>query len=98
MKYCTNCGSELKEGADVCLNCGKTVEKIGSTAPSGTDTGSFGWGLLGFCIPLVGLILYLMWKDEKPLNAKKAGRGAIFGFVLSIVGAILQVIMLSQMM
>lgn len=26
-KFCTNCGKELKEGADVCLNCGKAIEK-----------------------------------------------------------------------
>lgn len=27
MKYCSNCGKELKEGADVCLNCGKAINK-----------------------------------------------------------------------
>ncbi len=27
MKYCSNCGKELKEGADVCLNCGKVINK-----------------------------------------------------------------------
>jgi TM2 domain-containing membrane protein YozV len=27
MKYCSNCGKELKEGADVCLNCGKEINK-----------------------------------------------------------------------
>jgi len=26
-KYCYNCGSELKEGADVCLNCGVMINK-----------------------------------------------------------------------
>ena len=25
MKYCSNCGKELKEGADVCLSCGKAI-------------------------------------------------------------------------
>ena len=24
-KYCSNCGSELKEGADICLKCGKII-------------------------------------------------------------------------
>lgn len=24
-KYCSNCGKELKEGADICLNCGKII-------------------------------------------------------------------------
>ena len=26
-KYCSNCGSELKENADVCLSCGKMLKK-----------------------------------------------------------------------
>lgn len=26
-KYCSNCGSELKENADVCLGCGRLIKK-----------------------------------------------------------------------
>ena len=26
-KFCQNCGKELNDGADICLNCGKIVEK-----------------------------------------------------------------------
>ncbi len=26
-KFCSNCGAELKEGADVCLKCGKNVNR-----------------------------------------------------------------------
>jgi hypothetical protein len=33
------------------------------------DTGGFGWGLLGFVFPIVGLVLYLVWKDNKPISA-----------------------------
>lgn len=29
-KFCTNCGKELKEGADVCLSCGKAITKVKS--------------------------------------------------------------------
>ncbi|MDD5979507.1 MAG: TM2 domain-containing protein [bacterium] len=29
MKYCPNCGKELKEGADVCLHCGKAIKNSG---------------------------------------------------------------------
>lgn len=50
------------------------------------DTGSIGWGVLGFCIPLVGLILYFVWKDSKPLSAKVALKGAVISIALGAVG------------
>lgn len=46
---------------------------------SNNDTGSNGWACLGCCIPIVGLILWLVWKDTQPQNAKKAGIGALIG-------------------
>lgn len=49
------------------------------------DKGGFLWGLLGCCIPLVGLILFLVWKDNKPKTAKAAGIGAIVGVVVSVL-------------
>lgn len=27
MKYCSNCGNELKENADVCIKCGKLLKQ-----------------------------------------------------------------------
>ena len=49
------------------------------------DSGSFGWALLGFFFPVVGLILFLVWKDQKPLTAKKAGIGALVSAIASVV-------------
>ena len=49
------------------------------------DNGSFGWAVLGFCFPIVGLILYLVWKSNKPISAKKAGIGALVGFCLNLL-------------
>lgn len=34
-----------------------------------SDTGSFGWAVLGFFIPLVGLILWMIWKNDRPGDA-----------------------------
>ncbi len=95
MKYCSNCGAQLNENQEVCLQCGKVVSETKLTAQN--DTGGFGWGLLGFCIPIVGLILYLIWKDEKPLTASAAGKGALIGFIAGIVLGIIQVAMLGSM-
>lgn len=53
------------------------------------DNGGVLWGLLGCCIPIVGLILFLVWKDQKPKTAKAAGIGALISVVLGIVCYIL---------
>ena len=53
--------------------------------PAVNDSGSIGWAVLGFFIPLVGLILFLVWKNTKPQCAKMAGIGAIIGFCLGVV-------------
>lgn len=45
------------------------------------DNGGFLWGLLGCCIPVVGLILFLVWKDQKPKTAKAAGIGALVSVI-----------------
>lgn len=49
------------------------------------DKGGFLWGLLGCCIPIVGLILFLVWKDTKPKTAKAAGIGALVSVVLAVI-------------
>lgn len=49
------------------------------------DKGGFLWGLLGCCIPIVGLVLFLVWKDQKPKTAKAAGIGALVFVILMAV-------------
>lgn len=65
---------------------------VNATAqPQAVDNGGFGWGLLGCCIPIVGLVLFLVWKDNKPKTAKAAGVGAIVGVVLCVIYYLLMV-------
>ena len=46
MKYCPNCGTELQEGAEVCLKCGKLIN--GKTVKQQTGQKSkLAAGLLG---------------------------------------------------
>ena len=42
-------------------------------------------GFLGCCIPVVGLVLFLVWRDEKPKTAKAAGIGALVSVILTIL-------------
>ena len=81
MAFCKKCGKEIDDNAVICVHCGVAQ----NTQPEVTDKGGFGWGLLGCCVPIVGLILFLVWKDSKPKSAKAAGIGALVSVILSVV-------------
>ena len=92
--FCKNCGKEIDDNTAVCIHCGVAT----NSTPAVVDNGGFGWGLLGCCIPIVGLILFLVWKDTKPKTSKAAGIGALvsvgiyillylFIFILGAAGA-----------
>jgi uncharacterized membrane protein YvbJ len=89
--FCKNCGQEIDDQAVVCPHCGVAQNTIPTAGND--DTGSYGWAVLGCCIPVVGLILYLVWKDTKPLNAKKAGMGALIAVVCAVIYYVLMIIL-----
>ncbi len=41
--------------------------------------------LLAFFFPIVGLILYLIWKDQYPKKAKKIGKWALVSVIIGVV-------------
>lgn len=82
MAYCRNCGIQIDDDTVFCPHCGVNQ---GNADPPVVDKGGFLWGLLGCCIPIAGLVLFLIWKDTRPKTAKAAG----IGFIVSIVLAIL---------
>ena len=47
-----------------------------------------------FLFPIVGLILYLVWKDTLPLRAKSCGKGAIIGVIVSVVFSIIYTVII----
>lgn len=71
--YCRNCGEQIHDEAVICVKCGVSQK----TKLEVIDNGGFSWGLLGCCLPVVGLILFLIWRDTKPVTAKSVGIGAI---------------------
>ena len=83
--FCKNCGKEIDDNAVICPHCGVAQKD----PPEVVDNGGFGWGLLGCCIPVVGLILFLVWRDTKPKTAKAAGIGALVSVVIAILWYVL---------
>ena len=95
MAYCRKCGALIDDYAAVCPKCGTPQNGGPNNPPPAADNGGFLWGLLGCCIPIAGLVLYLVWKDQKPKTAKAAGIGAlvavglsVFWYILALVGGI----------
>ena len=84
--FCPNCGREINPNASVCLGCGVSVDKL---VKKESGSAGAGWWWLGFFIPLAGLLVYMFCQDTEPARAKKAGKGALTGFILSIALTIL---------
>lgn len=49
------------------------------------DRNSTGLNILSFCFPMIGLILYLVFKDEKTIKAKGCGKWALISFIASLI-------------
>ena len=114
-RYCGACGSEVAGVNIFCPACGsKLADQLQgsgqmppySAAPAysrpayGQDAPSAGFAVLGFFFPVIGLILYLVWREPLPLRARSAGKGAIIGVfiyvALVIIIAIAQVALLNS--
>ena len=78
--YCRKCGKEIMDDAVVCVHCGCSTK---DTPAGQEDAPNAGLAVLGFLIPIVGLILWLFYKDTKPLMAKSAGKGALISVIIS---------------
>lgn len=97
--FCEKCGNKLENGVcGVCgytpnenaninnvnpINAGAQYN-MNNSQNNEQDNGGIGWWCLGCCIPIVGLVLYLVWKDVKPKTAKSAGTGALVSFIAII--------------
>ena len=81
MAFCRNCGAQIHDEAVVCVNCGVAVENPKTAKED--DKKSGGFAFLCFLVPILGLILYIVWKDDYPLKAKSCAKGAIVGVIIS---------------
>lgn len=86
MKYCQNCGNAMLNEDRVCSQCGISQVPVAEPTVKKEDEGSkVGYGILAFFIPVVGLVLYILWKKEKPATARAAGKGALISFVSGLI-------------
>ena len=99
VKFCTNCGAALPVEAPIPQStydapaqqptydvpAQQPNEQPYQQAPAVEDSGNIGWAILGFIIPIVGIVLYFVWRTTKPKCAKMAGIGALVSVVLALL-------------
>lgn len=77
------------------------VEEVKSEnvcVPKKEEKGNFGWAVLGFFFPLVGFILFLVWKNDRKGDSKMAGIGALVGVCVNIAISILYTLVLAPVL
>lgn len=79
-----NNAAEKKE--EICSNCNKDTKQKSNKYKIDA------WWVIGFVVPLAGLILYLAWKTKEPEKARSAGYGALIGAVAAITSLIFKAI------
>jgi len=84
MPYCQYCGAEIDYDQEYCNQCGSQQPKLQSQQKA-SKGGAVGWGILSFFVPLIGLILFLVWRQERPRVSKVAGLAALIGFILNLI-------------
>ena len=103
MPYCSKCGTEVDFNTQYCPKCGapqstSSYQPAPQRSADPYDSGSIGWFILGFFVPLVGFILYLVWASDRPKSAKMSGLGALVGILLSVVFSVIYFAILMSLM
>ena len=66
----------------------------GYNEPNPKDVPSAGFNALAFFFPVVGLILYLIWKDSTPKKAKSIGKWALISVAIAVAVYVLMIIVM----
>ena len=93
--FCPGCGRQLREADS--RSVVRQVQEVeqaerqseGVPLQNMQDVPSGGYSALGFLIPVVGLVLYLVWKEQTPIRAKAIGKSALAGAVVYTVLSII---------
>lgn len=88
---CNKCGRRVSDGSNFCPVCGADLryQKNSSSSSSGyvnpDDETNFGYTLLSFFMPYIGIVLYIVWFKEFPKRAKSCLNGIIAGVICIVI-------------
>jgi len=88
---CNSCGATVPDSATVCPYCGNAITPVTSHSSDAEDVSSTGLNVLSFLIPIVGIIMYFVYRDETPIKAKACLKWTLIGFGVSVAFYLLSV-------
>ena len=105
MKKCSVCNNVVDDNMNFCPNCGNNYfvydnnynynyNYQNNIQPQSNLGNPIIWGILGYFVPLAGIILFFVWKSTNPKHGNAAGIGALINIGLSIVVVIFYLIFL----
>ena len=96
--YCYKCGQEIEDDSKFCPLCGAQIEQsqedidYSSYAPdynNPMDKPSIGLNILSFLFPIIGIVLFFVWRNTYPIKGKSCVKfslmSIIFNFIFMIV-------------
>lgn len=88
--FCSKCGKEIMDEAVICPGCGCPVSgKELSPTASQEDAPNAGLNILGFLVPIAGLIMFCTMINKTPIKAKQIGIFSLIGFVINFIFTII---------
>lgn len=79
--YCKKCGAELNEDDAFCHQCGSKL----TNHTDESDIANIICAVIGLTMPIVGAVLYYVFKKSNPKAAKTANICSWIGFLIQII-------------
>ncbi len=98
MKYCSHCGEQLNDDVNYCPKCGLNVNQNNNFSKNSmsnvydssksydeSSESTFIYSVIGFFVPIVGIILFCIWNNEYPSRAKSAIKGTLIAIAVYVI-------------
>lgn len=84
--YCGECGKKLDKNSNFCPYCGaSTASQNIDGINSNEESVNVLLVIASFFVPVLGLVLFAVYKDTKKKTSKACGIAALVSFILNIV-------------
>ncbi len=91
-KICPQCGNHCDPRAVICVKCGIQFPDMMNNGNAVNDEPSPIVRVLCFFFPVLGLILYLVNMNSKPVSAKSYGKSSLIGFIAGVVAYVIAIV------